>query len=489
MSSRTDTSSHTRRWRILLLLALVTSDTAMLVIAGLVSALLRFGRFRHVNVAPNFGGTGIYVTVAYLTILLAMMGIVALWSERLYDLDRVLKGPDEYWRVLKGLTLATVFFVLVTYVLKLTELSRLWTFQAWALAIVLVCVARLAVRAFVWVARRRGGMTRPTLIVGCNGEAQAIVVALEKAGISGLVPVGYLTTTTTDAPRMHFRGGPLRWLGTAREIADVVQVHGFDTVLIVSSAFAPDVVARIIADLRGHDVRIQVASGLLDVSTARVGVGEVSGIPLITIKAVTFSASQRITKRGFDLLIGGLVTLVGLPVWAAIALAIKVDSPGPVFFRQERIGRGGLSFGMYKFRSMYLDAEERLAELEGRNEATGPIFKMKDDPRVTRVGRVLRRFSLDEFPQLLNVLGGEMSLVGPRPPLPREVVNYGTAEWPRLGVQPGMTGLWQVSGRSDLSFDEMVRLDLFYIENWSVGLDLGLIVRTVPAVVFPSGAY
>ena len=176
-------------------------------------------------------------------------------------------------------------------------------------------------------------------------------------------------------------------------------------------------------------------------------------------------------------------------MWAAIALAIKVDSPGPVFFRQERIGRGGLSFGMYKFRSMYLDAEERLAELEGRNEATGPIFKMKDDPRVTRVGRVLRRFSLDEFPQLLNVLGGEMSLVGPRPPLPREVVNYGTAEWPRLGVQPGMTGLWQVSGRSDLSFDEMVRLDLFYIENWSVGLDLGLIVRTVPAVVFPSGAY
>jgi exopolysaccharide biosynthesis polyprenyl glycosylphosphotransferase len=469
--------------------ALFLCDLTLLGLAGVISAFVRFGQFRHVNIIAHLGDTEVLVTVAYLTVVLAFMGVIALSLERLYDLETVLKGPDEFWRIVKGLTLATVFFVLLTYALKITELSRLWTFQTLLLAVVFVSGGRLAIRLAVWWVRDQGRMMRPTLVVGSNAEAQQIVLALDRASSSGLLPVGYVTTTTTDRPAMKYRDGSLTWLGSAREVADIVRVHEFDTILIVASAFSSDVVARIIADLRGQKAQIQVTSGLLDVSTARVGVGEVSGIPLLTIKAVTFSRSQRIIKRGFDLFIGGLVTLVGLPVWAAIAIAIKVDSPGPVFFKQERIGRGGLSFGMFKFRSMYVDAEERLAELQAHNEASGPIFKMKDDPRVTRVGRFLRRYSLDEFPQLINVLVGEMSLVGPRPALPREVVNYGNAEWPRLEVVPGMTGLWQVSGRSDLTFEEMVRLDLFYIENWSVGFDLGLLLRTVPAVVLASGSY
>jgi lipopolysaccharide/colanic/teichoic acid biosynthesis glycosyltransferase len=177
-------------------------------------------------------------------------------------------------------------------------------------------------------------------------------------------------------------------------------------------------------------------------------------------------------------------------VWVLLAAAIKLTSPGPVLYRQLRMGGDGKPFGMFKFRSISADAEARLAELEaaGANEATGPLFKMKDDPRVTAVGRWMRKFSIDEFPQLLNVMHGEMSLVGPRPPLPGET-DATDHHWRRMEVLPGMTGLWQVSGRSRLTFDEMIRLDLFYIENWSVGFDMGLMLRTVPAVLFARGAY
>ncbi|MEI7814774.1 MAG: sugar transferase, partial [Coriobacteriia bacterium] len=196
-------------------------------------------------------------------------------------------------------------------------------------------------------------------------------------------------------------------------------------------------------------------------------------------------------KRAFDLVVGVVIVIIGTPIWLAVALAIKIDSSGPVFYRQERIGRAGRPFGMFKFRSMCSDADERLFDLRaaGANEATGPLFKMEDDPRVTRVGRWMRKYSVDEFPQLINVLLGEMSLVGPRPPLPEETASYDASHWRRMEVIPGMTGLWQVSGRSRLTFDEMMRLDLYYIENWSVGADIGLLLRTIPAVLFARGAY
>jgi exopolysaccharide biosynthesis polyprenyl glycosylphosphotransferase len=194
-------------------------------------------------------------------------------------------------------------------------------------------------------------------------------------------------------------------------------------------------------------------------------------------------------KRAFDLL-AGLAALLALgPLMLAIALAIKLDSPGPVFFRQERVGKDGRRFWMLKFRSMRQDADRLLAELRAKNEASGPLFKMRNDPRVTGVGRFLRRTSLDELPQLFNVFRGEMSLVGPRPPVPSEVAEYEDWQLGRLRAVPGMTGLWQVSGRSDVPFHDMVRLDLHYIRNWSLWLDVEIIVRTIPAVLANRGAY
>jgi len=262
-----------------------------------------------------------------------------------------------------------------------------------------------------------------------------------------------------------------------------------DTVVIASTAFDHDVLASIINQLRGRDLDIQMSPGLLDVISSRVQVREVSSLPLITIQSVSFSRGKVLVKRIFDLVVGGAIAILGLPVWALIAVLIKLDSPGPVFYRQIRVGRDAKSFAMFKFRSMCDRADGRLDELSDSNEATGPLFKVQNDPRVTSIGKWMRLLSIDEFPQLLNVLRGEMSLVGPRPPLPRETMQYSVYDWRRMEVLPGMTGLWQVSGRSSLSFAEMVRLDLFYIENWSVTFDLALIVRTVPAVLFARGAY
>jgi exopolysaccharide biosynthesis polyprenyl glycosylphosphotransferase len=213
------------------------------------------------------------------------------------------------------------------------------------------------------------------------------------------------------------------------------------------------------------------------------------GTPLFELRPPALAGWEWAVKRSFDVVVSTVMIVAGSPVWVAIACAIRLSSPGPVFYRDRRIGLGDRSFGMMKFRTMYADAAQRQSALEGDNEASGPLFKIKDDPRVTRVGRVLRRFSLDELPQVLNVLWGEMSLVGPRPLPIRDYEQLQDWHRKRYLVLPGMTGLWQVSGRIDLSFDDLVRLDFYYIENWSIWLDISILAKTLPAVLARRGAY
>jgi exopolysaccharide biosynthesis polyprenyl glycosylphosphotransferase len=226
-----------------------------------------------------------------------------------------------------------------------------------------------------------------------------------------------------------------------------------------------------------------------ELSLSRIDMNAIEGIPLIGIKQVSINTLQLLVTRIVDIGLSVLGLALGLPFWICIALAIKLTSSGEVVYRQTRIGLDGQPFKVFKFRTMYKNAELRLDALLDRNEAQGPMFKIKDDPRVTAIGKLLRRTSFDEFPQLLNVIRGEMSLVGPRPPLPQEVAQY--AEWQkeRLSIKPGMTGLWQVRGRSDISFDEGVLMDLYYIENWSLRLYFMILLRTIPAVLFSRGAY
>ena len=236
-------------------------------------------------------------------------------------------------------------------------------------------------------------------------------------------------------------------------------------------------------------MRARVVPDLFQLSLGGVDVEAINGVPLISIKESALTGFNQALKRALDLTVGGLAVTLLSPFWLAIAVGIKLDSPGPIFFRQERVGKDGKTFTVFKFRSMYQDAEDRLEKLRVHNEADGPLFKMKDDPRRTRMGRFIRKTSLDELPQLINVLRGEMSIVGPRPGLPSEVAQYQEWHRKRLEVQPGITGLWQVSGRSNLTFDEMVMLDIYYAENWSLGLDIRIMLRTVPQVLFGEGAY
>lgn len=467
--------------------ALIVLDLVAVLAAGNLATVIRFGQWRHVVAVP---GAATDVTFARVAVVLAAIWLAMLFLEHLYDFDRLFWGTGEYTRVGKALAWGIVVFILATYVLKMSDISRLWTIIAFSLAFVLICLGRASLRWGLRALRRRGWLLRPTLIVGFNAEAADIIAALRKNEASGLVPIGCLASSHAEQLELNYcEPGAVPCLGYAGDIGGVLDEHTVDTVLIASTAFDHEVIARIIADLRGRDVDIQVSSGLLDVTTSRVLIREVAGVPLITIRAVSFSLWKRVVKRTFDLLLGTAIVVIGLPVWLLIALAVKVDSRGPVFYRQRRVGRGGKPFDMLKFRSMVSDADAQRGQLADGNEATGPLFKMKDDPRVTRVGRWMRKFSIDEFPQLLNVLRGEMSLVGPRPPLPGEVASYTKHDWRRMEVLPGMTGLWQVSGRSTLTFAEMVRLDLFYIENWSVGFDLSLMLRTIPAVLFARGAY
>jgi exopolysaccharide biosynthesis polyprenyl glycosylphosphotransferase len=249
------------------------------------------------------------------------------------------------------------------------------------------------------------------------------------------------------------------------------------------------VLKRLGWDLEGAGVDLVVAPALTDVAGPRVHVRPVSGLQLLYVEQPEFTGPTRVMKEAFDRAFAAVALLVASPLLVLIAAAVKLTSSGPVIFRQVRVGRDGGMFTVYKFRTMVVDAEHRLADLWHRNEGDGVLFKLREDPRVTRVGRVLRRFSFDELPQLVNVLVGNMSLVGPRPALPSETEQYGRATSRRLLVKPGITGLWQVSGRSDLSWEDSVRLDLYYVENWSFLGDIQILWKTLSAVVRGNGAY
>jgi exopolysaccharide biosynthesis polyprenyl glycosylphosphotransferase len=283
--------------------------------------------------------------------------------------------------------------------------------------------------------------------------------------------------------------GPFKALGSTTDLATILRNESVDQVIISLPWMSHRKVLGIIADSERQGVRARFVPDLLQMSLGQVDTDVMDGIPLIGMKEPTLKGWKIALKRFIDIAISSVLLLVFSPLLFLVGILIKLDSPGPVFFRQTRLGRGERPFTCYKFRSMRQDAEEVKPELSGLNEAEGPIFKIKEDPRVTRVGKVLRRISFDEMPQLINVFRGDMSLVGPRPPLPSEVEEYEDWHHDRLKIPTGLTGLWQVMGRSDLTFDEMVMLDLYYAENWSLWLDFKIMLRTVPTVLFGSGAY
>jgi exopolysaccharide biosynthesis polyprenyl glycosylphosphotransferase len=421
----------------------------------------------------------------YWPVQLALVALVLLFFHLrgLYNLARGAAWFDEVLVVAAGafygVGLLFAFVALVRYPAN----SRLTFVYAWVLIVLLVALGRSLIRVGRALARRRGLGIAQVLVVGGNSAGRMLMQSIAQQPHLGYRVAGFVDL----APGPHF--GRFPRLGTVEELEAVCAQHAIDEVIIA----LPAAYHREILDVRDHcqreGLRFKIVPDLFELSLNRIDLDAINGIPLLSVKATAIHGWNLFTKRALDVGLAGMGLITFAPFWGLIALAIRLDSPGPILFRQERVGRGESRFAVLKFRSMRQDADGVVQELLAQNEATGPLFKMRNDPRLTRVGRMLRRWSLDEWPQLVNVLRGEMSLVGPRPPLPREVAQYESWHRRRLEVAPGLTGLWQVSGRSELTFDEMVMLDLYYIENWSLGLDLRILLRTVPAVFRGRGAF
>ncbi len=380
-----------------------------------------------------------------------------------------------------GLTLLIAYY----FVFQAHVDSRSLVPFVWVAIIVVLCIARLFVAGLMGILHRLGlGKTR-LLVVGSGRLAKMVMQHIVANPNLGYSIIGFLNDI--NEPPGDF--GRFKMLGTLNDLGMVIRSMFVDEVIIALPAHMNQHAIRSVKMCERLGASFKLIPDLYEMSLSRIDMETIEGIPLIGIKQVSLNSAQRFITRMVDVCGAILILLLGSPIWLLIAIIVGVSSSGPIIYRQWRIGRKEKPFMTYKFRSMYKNADERLALLLAKNEAAGPLFKMKDDPRITPIGKLLRRTSMDEIPQLFNVIKGDMSLVGPRPPLPREVDQYEDWQKGRLTVTPGLTGLWQVRGRSDISFDEGVLMDLYYIENWSLRLYFRILLRTIPAVLFSRGAY
>lgn len=393
------------------------------------------------------------------------------------------EGIGGFKNIFMAVSTGTMLIVAVIFITRELFFSRLIVLYVWVLAVLLVPFGRgmlyFVKRAF----RQIGWGLRKVIIIGTDGVAPKLTERIVKNPKIGYSVSGFISDRKGETPC----GLPV--LGTLADLDLVLARYKPDDVILASSEVKNKDIYELALQASKVGADFKLAPDTFALFTSYVSTSELYGIPLLDVKESPLFGWRRFLKRAFDLLIVFIsLIILGLPM-LIIAVLIKLTSKGPIFIRQQRVGRRGREFTFYKFRTMVDGADKMLEKLKKQNEATGPIFKMKRDPRVTTLGRVLRKFSIDELPQIFNVILGDMSIVGPRPPIPVEVAKYEEWHKQRLNITPGMTGLWQVSGRSDLTFEEMVKLDIFYIENWNMWLDLKVIMRTFGAVLFAKGAY
>ncbi len=438
--------------------------------------------FRSVDPANNVPYSVYWPLVLLLTVVLILVNR----REGAYDVRRGRAFFDELYGVVNATTTAIMLLVFIVFFYRRLFYSRIIFVYAGIMILFLLGLARLVRGLILARLRQAGHGVDRALIIGAGEVGRAVMRNIIAQPDLGYRVVGFLddnpSKSSTDI-------GPIRALGPIENLPEAIPQHAIDQVIITLPWQYHRKVVHLVNESHKIGVRARVVPDLFQLSLGGVDVEAINGIPLISVKESSLTGLNRTIKRVFDLALTVPAVILLIPVGLLVAIAIKLDSPGPIFYRQTRIGRDGAPFMFLKFRSMVQGAEAEQEKLRDLNEATGPLFKIREDPRRTRVGRLIRRTSLDELPQFINVLRGEMSLVGPRPALPNEVAQYQDWHRKRLEVQPGVTCLWQVSGRSDLTFDEGVMLDIYYAENWSLLLDLRILLRTVPQVLFGEGAY
>lgn len=476
------------RWRTA---ALVLYDALMVNIGFLIAYYLRFVVFGGVI----FAGSGVYVQAALgdllayqaaltlgMTLLLALRGMYRLRA------TRTLLQQGSILFVASTTCFAS--FSIYDYLFRTTQYELVKDTRAivvftWVAAMVVPFAGRLALVLGVALLHRVGLLRTRLLVIGGGRAAKVVMQHFAALPGLGFRVLGFIPDTASGTDDF----GRFRVLGELADCARVLRGYRVGEVIIALPAPARGQLAHAIAACEEAGIPFHLVPDIHNLSLARVDLEAFEGIPMLRVRRGAVLGWQFACKRALDCLLAAAALVVGLPLWLLLALIIRLDSPGPILYRQQRIGRFGVPFTSLKFRSMVVGAEAQQADLAAANTAGRGLFKLKRDPRCTRVGRWLRRMSLDEVPQLWNVLRGEMALVGPRPPLPEEVARYEDWERRRLAMPPGLTGLWQVRGRSDIGFDEMVLMDIFYIENWSFRLDVEILLKTVPVVLFSRGAY
>lgn len=463
-------------------LLLGASDAAMITLAVVAVSVWRFGQDLWLPVA----GSSLDYPLA--SVVIAFLWWVVLDARQTRDRGVIGHGLEEYRRVMNASLFAFGVIAIASYLLHV-DLSRAYFLVLLPLGTLLVVASRWACRQVLHRRRAIGGAFTPTVVVGAAHEVRGVVRDLNRNRYAGYRPVA-LAVPTADVNAEELDSPELEGLPRIAISSLGEQLGAYRAGAVVVVPGLPRHKIRKLAwQLENSSVELMFLPSMNDVAGPRVTVSQMQDLSLLRVDLPQFTGWRYAFKRLFDILFSATVLLLLLPVFAVIALLIKREDGGPVLFRQARVGLGGEEFVIHKFRSMHLDAEARLAELRDRQAEGGPLFKMEDDPRMTKVGRFLRKYSLDELPQFWTVLKGNMSVVGPRPHLASELAEYPDEGLRRLLIKPGITGLWQVSGRSDLSFEDAVRLDLRYVENWSLTGDIAIIARTVRTVLRSDGAY
>ena len=479
-----DPSARRRSWRRGYALRLLVTDLVVLVWAVLGAALVSVDLTEPVvvpgwmaAVRPNYLGA---------SLLLALCWWFALAAVGSRDYRRIGTGASEYKAVVQSGVAILVGIALISLTLQV-DVSRGWLLLTLPAALVGLLLSRVLWRRWLNLHRHRGRFCARVLLVGSSTTTSHIASELRRHPEAGYQVVGALTT---DDPARRTLTADIPVLGGVDQLLQAVSAASADTVFVTDGhGLDPARLRELGWSLEPGRQHLVMAPSLTDIAGPRIHARPVAGLPLVHVETPRYEGADRFVKRAFDVAASaGILVVLSVPL-AAVALLVVTTSPGGLFFSHERIGKRGHPFRMLKFRSMVPDADSRLEELlKAQGTVDRPLFKIENDPRVTRIGAFIRRYSVDEIPQLVNVLKGDMSLVGPRPQVAKEVALYDRAAARRLFVSPGMTGLWQVSGRSNLSWEESVRLDLFYVENWSLATDISILARTVRAVLARDGA-
>jgi len=470
---------------VLYIVTLILSDAIMTFLAFWLAYYFRFVAFE-----KYFDQTATVTFATYRFLLLSMpfLWLVIFAVNGLYAKDNLLGGTQEYSTVFRSAGEGFLLIVIAGFLGPSLVIARGWLLMTWMFTFFFVAVSRFWLRRLVYSLRKHGFFLTPAVIVGANQEGRWLAEQLLKWETSGLHLVGFVDKKTpVTFPLFH----DLVSLGTVEQLGEIIERYNVGEVILASSAISTrDYLLEIFRKYGVSDkVNIRMSSGLYEILTTGLTINEFAYVPLVYVNKVRLTGSDTILKFALDYILALGSLLVLSPFLLVVALMVKWSSPGPIIHKRLVMGLNGKQFHAYKFRTMVINGDEILAQHPEMKEELARNHKLKVDPRITRIGAFLRKFSLDEFPQLFNVLKREMSLVGPRMISPEEVSMYKQFDMNLLTVLPGMTGVWQVSGRSDVSYEERVRLDMYYIRNWSIWLDLQILFQTVPAVIKRRGAY